>query len=40
MTGALSRIDGLLRGGGTQGYMCYLVLFVLATFLAMWWFLK
>jgi hypothetical protein len=40
MTGALGRLDGLLRGGGTQGHMCYIILFMLTVFLVIWWFMR
>lgn len=33
---ALTRLDGLLRQG-RQGHMCYIVLFSLVIFLALYW---
>jgi hypothetical protein len=39
LSGTLSRLDGLLRGGGGQTHMCYLIMFVVAVFLALWWFI-
>jgi hypothetical protein len=36
MAGALGRLDGLLRGGGTQGHLCYLALFMTGIFVLMW----
>lgn len=37
MSGTLRRLDGLLRGGGGQSHMCYLICFVVAIFLLLWW---
>lgn len=39
MTGALGRLDGLVRGRGTQGHMCNVILFAVALFLLTWWLL-
>lgn len=39
MTGALQRLDGLVRGGGGQGYMCTVVMFAVLLFLVLWWLL-
>ena len=37
MGSALQRLDGLLRGGGTQGHLCYLALFMSGVLLLMYW---
>ena len=37
MGGALQRLDGLLRGGGTQGHLCSLALFMAAVCLLLYW---
>jgi hypothetical protein len=34
---ALARVEGLLRGAGGQGHMCYIVGFTLGIFLLLWW---
>ena len=33
---ALGRLDGLLRGGATQGHLCFLVAFMMGVFLLVW----
>jgi hypothetical protein len=40
MSGALARIDGLVRGPGRSNHMCYLVLFMVAVFLLLWRMMK
>ena len=37
MSTALQRVEGLLRGAGGQGHMCYIVGFTLGVFLLIWW---
>ena len=37
MGGALARLDGLLRGGGTQGHLCQLALFMAGVCVLLWW---
>ena len=39
MATSLQRLDGLLRGGGTQGHLCYLALGMASVFLIMYFFL-
>jgi len=39
MATSLQRLDGLLRGGGTQGHLCYLALGMAGVFLFMYFFL-
>ena len=38
MGGALARLDGLLRGGGAQGHLCQLALFMAGVCALLWWF--
>jgi len=38
MGGALARLDGLLRGGGAQGHLCQLALFMAGVCVLLWWF--
>lgn len=37
MSGTLSRLDGLVRGRGTQGHMCHVIMFAVGLFLLTWW---
>lgn len=36
MSGAMQRLDGLVRYGGGSGHMCKLIMFVVALFLVLW----
>lgn len=39
MTGALERLDGLVRGRGGQGHLCQVVIFAILLMLTVWWLL-